>query len=300
MSANSTPSSASEIRRASEVALDDLVAAVNRVLADYIIPIQIDADYVKGHVDLAGSYVAVDGGTGAILAFSFMDSNFGTKSDRTRIGAFGAVPEARGTGLAKQLLKRVIDDARASGAPHIELECFAQNERAIRLYLGAGFQSLYDLRGYTRDAAPGEAVAGSSSDLSSFEVSSADAQKWLDAHLGDSKISWLPFQVGWVWREMPSGVARFFLARNPDGNDALMVCYGAKDESKEIRAQLIDTEADRQEGARALIRALIAAYPGKKIDVSPLQRPDLGGDALEAEGFKRQELHQQFMVLDLS
>ena len=133
MSADHASGSAG-VRRGTDVPLEDLTAAVNKAFADYIVPIEIDANYLQSQVDLAGSYVACDD-AGVIQAFCFLDSHFGPKSGRTRIGLYGAVPEARGTGVAKQLLKRVIDDVRASGAPHIELECFAQNERAIRYRL---------------------------------------------------------------------------------------------------------------------------------------------------------------------
>jgi hypothetical protein len=50
---------------------------------------------------------------------------------------------------------------------------------------------------------------------------------------------------------------------------------------------------------RALVRALLAAYPAAKINVPALQRPDLGGAALRRCGFERETLNQWIMCRDL-
>ncbi|MED4587083.1 GNAT family N-acetyltransferase [Brevibacillus choshinensis] len=47
-------------------------------------------------------------------------------------------PEFRGTGIAKQLMKRAIDHLKCEGYPEIRLGVFAEND-AIRLYEKMGF-----------------------------------------------------------------------------------------------------------------------------------------------------------------
>jgi RimJ/RimL family protein N-acetyltransferase len=51
----------------------------------------------------------------------------------------GLLPEYRGQGLGRQLAERAISDARAKGIERIELEVFASNANAIRLYEQLGF-----------------------------------------------------------------------------------------------------------------------------------------------------------------
>lgn len=51
----------------------------------------------------------------------------------------GLLPEYRGQGLGRKLAERAITDARARGIVRIELEVFASNARAIRLYERLGF-----------------------------------------------------------------------------------------------------------------------------------------------------------------
>jgi len=50
-----------------------------------------------------------------------------------------------------------------------------------------------------------------------------------------------------------------------------------------------------QRDAQALAARLVREYPLHRIVVSQLQRPDLGGEALERLGFERQPLHQLLM-----
>lgn len=51
----------------------------------------------------------------------------------------GLLPEFRGHGVGERLARAVMDAALARGAERIELEVFASNARAIRLYERLGF-----------------------------------------------------------------------------------------------------------------------------------------------------------------
>ncbi|HYM33268.1 MAG TPA: GNAT family N-acetyltransferase [Candidatus Cybelea sp.] len=52
----------------------------------------------------------------------------------------GLLPEMRGRGIGRRLLSATIDAARRFGLERIELDVFASNERARRLYLSLGFE----------------------------------------------------------------------------------------------------------------------------------------------------------------
>ena len=51
----------------------------------------------------------------------------------------GLLPEWRERGVGAALLARTLEAAEAAGMTRVELEVFASNTRAIRLYEGAGF-----------------------------------------------------------------------------------------------------------------------------------------------------------------
>jgi RimJ/RimL family protein N-acetyltransferase len=55
-----------------------------------------------------------------------------------RLG-MGLLPHVRGQGVGRRLAQATIDAARARGVERIELEVFATNRRAIRLYERLGF-----------------------------------------------------------------------------------------------------------------------------------------------------------------
>ena len=55
-----------------------------------------------------------------------------------RLG-MGLLPHAQGRGLGRRLAEATIDAARARGVERVELEVFASNTRAIRLYERLGF-----------------------------------------------------------------------------------------------------------------------------------------------------------------
>jgi RimJ/RimL family protein N-acetyltransferase len=70
----------------------------------------------------------------------------GLRSDRAWCGGFGVMLPFRGRGLAYELAKAMLDQARQSGARSCSLEVLIRNQRAIKTYLRAGFQPLRDLQ----------------------------------------------------------------------------------------------------------------------------------------------------------
>ena len=62
--------------------------------------------------------------------------------DQIHINNLAIHPNFRGRGLGKRLLKEVLAEAARLGAPHATLEVRRSNERARRLYEGAGFETV--------------------------------------------------------------------------------------------------------------------------------------------------------------
>jgi ribosomal protein S18 acetylase RimI-like enzyme len=54
-------------------------------------------------------------------------------------------PQHRRSGVARTLVQRVIDDARAAGASRVSLQTEAGNTPALTLYMAAGFQPVEGL-----------------------------------------------------------------------------------------------------------------------------------------------------------
>lgn len=62
----------------------------------------------------------------------------------------GFLPEARGRGLGRALMAWVGDQARAAGAPKVELHVLPHNIAAMRLYNGLGFETVGIDHGHLR------------------------------------------------------------------------------------------------------------------------------------------------------
>ncbi|MEZ4650593.1 MAG: ribosomal protein S18-alanine N-acetyltransferase [Candidatus Eisenbacteria bacterium] len=74
-------------------------------------------------------------------------------ADEAHLGDIAVAPEQRGKGLAKLLLRELIDEARIRGAVHIVLEVRASNDGAITLYESHGFTKVAIRKGYYQDDA---------------------------------------------------------------------------------------------------------------------------------------------------
>lgn len=226
-------------------------------------------------IDLAASRVVAD--AGRILAFSLVAP---LADGRTRLATMGARREARGSGAARALLARSIADSRERGDRWIELEVFAQNPRALALYRSHGFVAVAELFGYER--APAAAPADHDAAIETVDIE--DAIRWLE----DAAIDALPWQV--------SAQAIALAATPPSAwrRGRAQLLFHARGEQRVVVASLVDLGATQQD-ARVLLRALANAHPNATLAMPQLQRADLGGDAMQAEGWQRMALHQQLM-----
>lgn len=206
---------------------------------------------------------------------------------RWRLATMGAVPAARGRGGPQRLLHDLLQRAEAAGQQALELEVFAQNLRALRLYQGLGFQIGHGLYGHRLEAGPVRS-APASLDADIEIVSVEQAEHWLlQAEL---RMADLPLQVGAAALAPATRVPGLQVWRR---GAAQLVFVAAQDTGLVLRS-LVDGAAGLAD-ARVLVQALLASHPGAAVQVPALQRDDLGGAVLGAFGFQRQALHQWWM-----
>ena len=266
-----------------------LCAAFNAAFADYLIgpshlpETQWPSFLRRQGVDLALSSVALAPGDAAkVLAFALVGRFTDRFGLRTRVATMGARREARGTGIAPQLLEHVSEQAHARGDAALELEVFAQNTVALRLYRAQAFTPVCELYGYeSSPVSPGDWPPTQPP----FQVTLEGAAAWLRAHAAPD----LPYQV--------SASALDATATPPQQawrtGDAQLV-FTARDSVHVSIASLFDA-SQAQVDAQLLLRSLRRQYPAATVRVPQLQRVDLGGRALEATGFQRLPLHQLLM-----
>ena len=271
-----------------------LHAAFTRAFADYLIgPFNLALAQWPGFllrqgIDLALGRAALHPATGEVLAFALVAPRPALK--RWRLGTMGAVPEARGSGAAVQLLQDFIQRGREAGLAAVELEVFARNTRALRLYQRHGFVEQHALQGW-QSPSPTIAAGQPLDDGVRAEVAAADALAWLAT--AEATVPDLPLQVG------PAVVGALTVPWTAWRRGTAQLVFSGEEAAGVIVRSLVDLDP-AQADAQALVQALLARHPGAKVSVPPLQRPDLGGEALQRCGFARDALHQFIMRLNLA
>lgn len=272
-----------EIAGADTVAPERLHAAFTMAFADYLIgPFNVPFAQWPGFlarqgVDVALSRVAL--ARGEPVAFCLVAPR--PEVDGWRLGTMGALPAARGNGAAPALLDDFLARSRAAGLASVELECFAQNTRALRLYESRGFETVDALYGYLRTG--GEVPAGASAGQ---PVELQDAYDWIDACTAEGCA--LPLQVTPRSLRTLPGQLQAWRQR-----DAQLVFSEAGDGRITVHS-LVDRQSSQRD-ADGLVSALLARPAGPPVHVPQLQRLAVGGEALERCGFARLPLHQVWM-----
>ena len=270
------------IAYADEFSAADLHAANLAAFADYVAgPIQMTLEQWPSFVgrqgiDLSRSRVAVR--DGAIVSFGLVCPRPGV--GRWRLAGMGALPAARGSGAAPALLADFLARAKAEGMTHAELECFAANERALRLYRRQGFEVVCALNAWK---APDElAPARDTREVRPVDRDTAFA--WLDE--ADRRIAWLPFQnTGRSLGAQPRPLTFW-------QSGSAQLVFSAVEGTQTLVHSLVDLDPALRD-AEALAHALRAAHPGTF--APPVFRDDLGGEALTRAGFEPHGLNQVLM-----
>ena len=287
VSTASARATAQDLVAADQVTPQALHGAFAASFADYLagpfeLPLaQWDSFVARQAADLALSRVALrDGG---IVALALVAPRPARRC--WRVATMGATPAARGTGLAPALLDDLLARAAAAGMDAVELEVFAANTRAVRLYEGRGFQAVDELHGHSLDAGTPRDSCRAVHDAHALAVPRDDALAWLDDAAPTTPP--LPLQVTaqvlarlvTPWRAWRLG-------------DAQLVAGG---DERLLRVHSFVHSPGAEADADALLASLRAGAPDARLEVPPLQRQAVGGAALDRAGAMRQPLHQLWM-----
>ncbi len=291
------PTGALALRPGDQVPADVLHTLFREAFADYLIgPFEVPlsqwpAFLARQGADLGLSRVALNA-QGQALAFALVAQR--PLHRRWRLATMGARPQARGTGAAAALLDDVLARAADSGQQAVELEVFAQNERARRLYESRGFQAVHPLHGWQADLAS-LLSCGTGTGLGTG-TEPAPAPQAVD----------LPRALAWLddaerrWPDLPLQVTRASLRHLTEAQAWQMgtaqLVFTLPDETVIVNSLIAPDPGD----ARALIQALARVYPQRRLRVPQLQRDDLGGLTLRALGASPLPLHQLWMLRALT
>ena len=261
----------------------DLHAAFVGAFSDYVAgPLQLPFEQwpsLQGRQGIDGALSRVVVRDGAVVAFAFACPR--PETDRWRLGVMGALPAARGSGAAQALLDDFLARATAAGIAGAELECFAANERALRLYRSRGFEVVCPLNGWKATGAPTSAPAPAR-DVRAVDRATAFA--WLtDAN---RRIADLPFPG--TDRALSAQPRPLTFWQCGSAQVAFSVVEGTPTQIH----SLVDLDPALHD-AEALALALRDAHA--EVIAPPVFRDDLGGAALERAGFERQALGQVLM-----
>jgi ribosomal protein S18 acetylase RimI-like enzyme len=260
-----------------------LCDAFNAAFSDYLLKFPIlDADGWRAFVqrqgiDVSMSSVACRGNV--VVAFATITPR---PFQRTRIAVMGARPTERGSGAAAQLLDQAIAASNARGDRWIELEAFAQNERAVRLYRSRGFEAVDEMPGYI--AAPSEGLAR---DAEVTEVSKDDAAAWACALDREDSAYW-PWQVGGE-----AILAAVVPLRAWRLGSAQLVFQDIDAVTLSVQS-LIDRDGAQSDAVR-LIAVLRHRHPAHTLRAPQIQRASGPARAFVEAGWTRQPLHQLLM-----
>ena len=259
----------------------ELHAAFVGAFSDYVAgPLQLTLEQwpsLQGRQGIDGALSRVVVKEGAVVAFAFACPR--PETDRWRLGAMGALPAARGSGAAQALLDDFLERAAAAGMAWAELECFAANERALRLYRSRGFEEVCPLNGWKATDAP---VSAPARDVRAVDRAAAFA--WLvDAN---RRIADLPFPG--TDRALSAQPRPLTFWQCGSAQLAFSVVEGTPTPIH----SLVDLDPALRD-AETLAQALRAAHPDAF--APPVLRDDIGGAALERAGFERQALGQVLM-----
>jgi GNAT superfamily N-acetyltransferase len=278
------------LRPTDQIATDDLRNLAINAFADYLAgPFALSPGVWPGFlarhcVDLSMGLVAWQGD----VPSGFMLVAPHPEVGRWRVAMMGLVPEARGTGVAHALLRELISRADAKGV-QLELECITHNRRALSFYLRHGFACVHPLHGYEHTAATRSSNPDTALPATMRAVTVAQAFEWLNAQQVQQRE--LPRQT------MPASLAPIAaeLMAWQCGQAQLIFRHG--EPGQIVLHNLFDSHP-AQADAELLVRELLARHGDHTIKMVPLQRLDIGGEALARAGLVPMAISQWLMLRD--
>ena len=128
-----------QLTPASELGMSDLAELFTRAYEGYEVPMNVDAGalaFMQEAFDLEPECSRVAWQDGRAVGVGML----GVRGERAWVGGMGVASEARRQGVGEQLMRALLDSARACGARSVQLEVLEKNSGARALYEKLGFR----------------------------------------------------------------------------------------------------------------------------------------------------------------
>lgn len=266
---------------AASVSLEEYAEAFTAGFSGYPIPIVFDVPKLSGMVrkeqyDLEHSLIAYEGRARAGVAVLAIRGESGW------CGGFGVVPELRGRGVGRRLMRALLESARAASLRRLTLEVLRENTAARRLYEGAGMRVVRDLLVLDRAATQPGAESGAGVALEDAEPSEL-LPNFARLHA---------FAPAWQ-RDLPSLLA----ARTRGlrlGPRERPRAYALLTQGRDGKTYLSDLAAEDETAARELSSGLGRLADTFRVINEPGQSPFVA--PLLEQGFEEHALHHEMRM----
>lgn len=264
-----------------EYGLIKTTKVLNQGFSDYIVPVQMGQEQLCSmlkvdSVDLKESQIVIRDGEAVGAAL------IARRGWNCRLAGMAIIPTARGQGVGRFLLKKVVADARARADRRMELEVIEQNAPAVSLYQNSGFNIVRRLRGYNLENPTGTPQPIEEIDL-----------RVMGRMVNTHGLQDLPWQVS---GETLSQMGPPYRAYRLGGCSTAI----SDPEAPQIvlRSLLIMPKEMQSGKGDQFLKALFAKFPGKKWRVPAIFPEEFAG-LFERIGFAEDEISQFQMVLNL-
>lgn len=267
-----------------EFGLERAAPLLNRGFADYFVKFKFDVPALLASARVDG----VDFGLSRVVSMDGEPvgvAHIARRGWTSRLAGMCIVPEARGRKVGFAFMNQLLLEARARGDRGMELEVIEQNPAAVRLYESVGFLKMRRLTGHAGSPAaePGPPA------VTLDEIDTREFARLVAVH-GFPDIPWQISAATLVHLGPPAVALR--------GGAAAALITDPSAPQIVIRGLLTEAAARGCGHALALVRALMAGYPGKSWRV-PAFFPEEMGCIFEQAGLARTELSQWQMMKPL-
>jgi ribosomal protein S18 acetylase RimI-like enzyme len=278
-----------EIVPAHALSLSEQAEVANKAFAGYVGGwTDLDAETLARFLTMQGSdllYSRFIRLNSELVGFGYINRT----ANILRLSGMGVVPEARGSGAARMLLEKLLEEGEHRGDEAMVLEVIEQNPRAQALYRRHGFRELGRLLGWRRSADAGppqdEPIRGE-------EVPTLSAVRIPAAR----DFPEIPWQIS-RHAVAKAGVARAFRTET--------VCVVIGDpEATPVRIYAA-ISVDPPHGVvwkelRALLAGVMARFPHREFFAPAIFPEEFGTHLFEPLGFQQEPISQFLMRRELT
>ena len=278
-----------EIVPAHELTLTEQAEVANRAFAGYVGGwADLDAATLARFLTMQGSdlmYSRFVRSDAELVGFGYISRT----ANILRLSGMGIVPEARGSGAARALIEKLLEEGEQRGDEAMVLEVIEQNPRAHAVYRRHGFRELGRLLGWRRSADAGppqdEPIGGE-------EVSTLSALRMPAAH----DYPDLPWQIS------RHAIAKVAIARAFRTETVCVVIGDPEATPVRIYAAI---SVDPPHGLvwkelRGVLAGVIARFPKREFFAPAIFPEEFGTYLFEPLGFKLEPISQFLMRRELT